>query len=290
MLKQLLASGLLSLITLYLTPIAAIASTDRLQIKNRTVNANLSYSKNPENQFLTDFKLTITRDNKTIVKNGKLPYELLPTYDAQYDTEFYAIAEDVKVIDLDADGEPEVLVDVSTPGAHCCSASFIYSYNPKKSGYTATTHFWGNYTSGYNFSEISGKEDDRNFPDLNGDGIPEFVAVDDSFRGEFGSYAASAAPIQIWRYQQGRLVDVTKQFPRPVYQNAQDLWQMYQQVRAEYGGESARGAMAAYVGAKFLLGQKDDAMQRLRRQYPGKSGEQFAQELLKFLQQKGYSR
>lgn len=94
---------------------------------------------------------------------------------------------------------------------------------------------------------------------------------------------------QIWRYSQGEMVDVTKEFPKVVYQSAADSWQMYSQIRQEYGAEAAQGAMAAYVASKFILGQEADAMKRLRQAYSDSSGKEFTSKLMSFLRQTGYA-
>jgi len=290
MLRQLLVSGLLTITTLNLSPVAAMASTDKLQTRNHSVAAEIGYLKETQNQLLTDLKITITRNNKRVVQKMQLPYKQLPNYDPEYDKKFYGISEDVKVVDLDGNGEPEVVVDIQTPGTHCCSATFIYSYNPEKRNYNVMSHFWGNYTSGYNLSEVSGKNDDRNLLDLNGDGILEFLARDDRFRGEFSAYGASFAPVQVWSFQNGKLIDVTERFPKLISQNVDDLWAMYRKVRLEAGPEPAKGAMAAYIGAKYLIGQGRDGIKRLSTQYPDKKGKNFTNELRVFLQKTGYLR
>lgn len=291
-------SGLLIFSSFWLMNPVALADEHRAvkrssqQTNTVKVAAEISYLE--ENTGLNNLKVRIQRNNKLIV-NSALPVALLQNYDAEYGVK--GIGAEIKVIDLDNNKEPEILVDFAEAGAHCCSSTFIYSYDARAKKYNVTTHFWGNYTSGYWLSEISGEENDRNLPDLNKDGIPEFVAIDDRFRGEFGSYAMSAAPVQIWRYHQGKLLDVTREFPQVVYQNTVDLWQMYTQVRREYGATSAQGAMvasrtaagiAAYVASKSILGQQADAMQRVRQAYPDRNGT-FISKLSSFLRKSGYN-
>lgn len=124
--------------------------------------------------------------------------------------------------------------------------------------------------------------------DLNGDRTLEFISLDDRFRGEFSNYAASAAPVRIWRYQAGKMLDVTRDFPQEVRQGAAAIWRQYQHIRQENGANFAQGAMAAYVGAKLLLGEETDAMQRLNQAYPDQQGKAFKQKLRVFLHQTGY--
>ena len=250
------------------------------------IKAKLSYLEAEDNNFLTNFKVRITRNKQTIL-DSELQVKLLPTYDKELGVR--GNDADIEIIELDGNGEPEVLVDLTEAGAHCCASTFIYSYDSKAKKYLVLSHFWGNYTSGYNLSEVSGKDNDRNLPDLNKDGSREFVALDDRFRGEFGGYAVSAAPVQIWRYHAGKMVDVTREFPKIVYQNTSDLGRMYNQIRSEYGVQSAQGAMAAYVASKFLLGQEADAMRSLRQGYSDSSGKAFTTHLMNFLRQTGYA-
>lgn len=196
MLRQLLFSSLVTLSSLYLATLPSIAS-ERYASKDSSqqtgsvpVEAEISYLKDGENQFLTDFKVQITREDEAFIDSA-LPVELLPNYDKEF--ALNGIDADIKVIDLDGNSEPEVVVDIAEAGAHCCSSTFIYSYDSKAKQYNVLSHYWGNYTSGYWLSGVSGEENDRNLTDLNGDGSPEFVALDDRFRGEFGAYAVSAA-------------------------------------------------------------------------------------------------
>src|SRR5215203_4249151 len=86
---------------------------------------------------------------------------------------------------LDANGEPEVMVDFYTGGAHCCFYSRLYHFDG--STYVVFKHLWGDFTYGLH--------------DLNGDGAPELQSVHDRFAYAFTSYAASAFPLQIWEYE-----------------------------------------------------------------------------------------
>lgn len=290
---RLIFLSLVTLSSLFLTLEPSIASQKykskdaSYQSGSLLLKAKLSYLEVEDNNFLTNFKVRITRNKKTIL-DSELPVKLLPTYDKELGVS--GNDANIEIIELDANGEPEVLVDLTEAGAHCCASTFIYSYDSKAKKYKVLPHFWGNYTSGYNLSGVSGKDNDRNLPDLNKDGSPEFVALDDRFRGEFGAYAVSAAPVQVWRYSGGKMVDVTREFPKIVYQNTTELWRMYNQIRSEYGAESAQGAMAAYVASKFLLGQEADAMRSLRQGYSDSSGKAFTSKLMNFLRQTGYAR
>jgi hypothetical protein len=149
------------------------------------------------------------------------------------------------VRDLDGDGESEVVVDVYTGGAHCCTHSLLYRWRPGGERYERSTVGWGN--QGYRLG------------DLDADGRPELSSRDDRFAARFTAYAASATPVRIWRYKRGRLLDVTRTFPREVERDAAQLWRDYLRLRRT----EARGLLAAWVADQALLGRADEGWRRL---------------------------
>lgn len=155
--------------------------------------------------------------------------------------------EPVHVRDLDRDGEPEVLLDLYSGGAHCCTFTFLYRYVPDR-GYVKLVHFWGNV--GYRIG------------DLDRDGRPEFVSSDDRFAYVLTSYAAWVNPVQVWRYETGALVDVTRRYPGFVRRDASRLWRAYLATRRKR--EDVRGILGAYLAEKVLLGEARDGWRRLR--------------------------
>lgn len=242
-----------------------ISSEDTFSNREVSVEAELTYTEDRE-LFLRDLLLQIIRNSQ--IYQAALPVEQLPHYQDDYD--FVTIGAEVRTVDLDSDREPEIIVDVTEAGAYCCSHSFIYTYSPRSEQYKIIAHFWGNYRNSYRgFAGTDEQENDSVFSDLDGDGYYEFIALDNRFDGEFVPYVASLAPVQVWRYQDSGLVDVTRNFPELVYKSAVESWEAYQQIRSQYDADTAKGAMAAYVGAKFLLGQEEDAIGRLQQAYGG---------------------
>jgi subtilisin-like proprotein convertase family protein len=189
------------------------------------------------------------------------------------------------VRDLDG-GEPEVIFDGYTGGAHCCVYSDVYRYDADRRAYRLTRHLWGNY--GYGFA------------DYDGDGRPELQANDERFLYQFTAYVYSAAPIQIWHYDAGRLVDVTRKFPRVVARQAADLWRTYLGERDDPDGD-VRGVLAAYLADEYLLGRGPQGLKqaeaavkrgdagRGKMLYGTPADGSYLKALLAFLKKTGYA-
>jgi hypothetical protein len=174
--------------------------------------------------------------------------------------------------DLDGDNQPEVLVDLYTGGAHCCTYSLIYPKAGTEAG-KVIHHDWGN--AAYSIS------------DLNKDGLPELQSGDDRFAYAFSSYAASGYPLRVWRYDQGALKDVTQQYPDALEQNAERNWQNV--LRAQTESSEVRGYLAAYLADQYSLGRSEAGWQRLSEAYKERDRTAFFQQLRQFLEKNGYS-
>lgn len=181
--------------------------------------------------------------------------------------------EGFRVEDLDNDGEPEVLLDFFSGGAHCCLSTQIFSYLPATQQYQITEQFWGDGGT-------------RELKDLDQDGIPEFLSYDTRFAYAFASFAGSGFPIQIWQYRQGQMRDVTRQFPDLVYRDASRYWQLYTEARAQNG--EVKGILAAYLADKYLLGQSESGWRLVRDAYQEGDRLAFFGQLNQFLQEQGY--
>jgi hypothetical protein len=153
----------------------------------------------------------------------------------------------VRVRDLDRDGELEVLLDTFTGGAHCCLESRFFRYLPDRGAYAGTLHNWGN--GGYRAKNIDGR-----------DGV-ELVSNDDRFAYAFTAFAASAFPLQIWHLEEGRLLDVTRNFPGEVKLDSNGLWRLYEKVRGERA--DVRGVLAAWLADECLLGREEQGWTRV---------------------------
>jgi hypothetical protein len=187
------------------------------------------------------------------------------------------------VADLDADGEPEVLFDTYSGGAHCCITTRFFTYRPSTSSYArASSQYWGN--GGY---EVK---------DLDGDGRLELSGNDDVFAYAFSSYAASAFPPKIIRYarvagsEKSTLKDVTRRFPAVIRADAARRLKAIRRTKpADDPTHEIQGAIAAYVADQYLLGKGSVGRAELARaRKRGLTAPGFQTDLLKFLKKTGY--
>jgi hypothetical protein len=150
----------------------------------------------------------------------------------------------VTVTDLDADGEPDVIADVYTGGAHCCTVSRMLRWDGAR--YVPLDRNWGDV--GYRIE------------DVDGDGRPELVSADDRFAYLYGSYAASVFPVQIFSLHNGRLVDVTRAHPGLVRKDRAENYRLARRARG-----FARTAYAAWAADRYLFGERTSTLRTLRR-------------------------
>jgi hypothetical protein len=176
----------------------------------------------------------------------------------------------VKVVDLDGDGEPEVLVDTFSGGAHCCTTTRVFTWNG--TGYASTDIGWADATYAVK--------------DANGDGHPDLVGQDAGFAYAFTSYADSAFPPLVRQVDHGKVTDITKQCPALIKANASKLLKA---LRKASRSQDIRGILGAYVADQYLLGkasvgQREIAHQRAK----GRISKSFGPFLLKTLKKMGY--
>ena len=173
----------------------------------------------------------------------------------------------VRATDLNGDGEPEVLLDVYTGGAHCCIWSLVLAWNG--SAYRSRTQDW--LDVGYKLT------------DTDKDGKQEFVSADARFAYEFASFAGSGFPVSILNFDPAQgFVDVTGTFPDAIRHDRDQWWKSYLKQRKH--GETL-GVLAAWAADEARLGtfpgraQEDqdapEAGQARRRDLgPGADGEE----------------
>jgi hypothetical protein len=244
---------------------AASSTVKTLTARSGSVKATITYT---PAQFLEakNVRVKITRGGTTAF-NKPLSSLSRPTA--------------LRARDLNRDGEPEILADFYTGGAHCCNYTLLYRYNGKT--YSSIRHIWGDLS--------------YRLKDFNGDGITDFLSGDDRFAYKFTSYAGSAFPIRMWTYHRGTLIDVTRTYPALVAADATTQWKSY--LDAEKAPDAdPRGILAAWTADQYLLGKKVEALGKLNTlAQQGKltgdtiwpTGENYVNALKKFLVKLGYA-
>ena len=182
------------------------------------------------------------------------------------------------LVDLDGDGEPEILLDLFWGGAHCCFWSRIYRWDDSHRTYRSFHHLWGNVL--------------YRAEDIDDDGRRELIAGDDRFASEFASFAESARPIRIWSYRSTGLRDATRSYPTRIARDAGEHWRRY---RGADGKAAIRSALAAWAADECLLGRGEQALARLRSladalAAPGEPALGYLLHLRAFLRRTGYLR
>jgi subtilisin-like proprotein convertase family protein len=219
---------------------------DEVHAARGDVSADLSYRETKS--FYSDLRISVRRHGVRLLST---PVARLACHDCAvsgYNT--LLGPSPLAVRDLDGDGEPEVLLDLYTGGAHCCFYTVILRFDGSR--YRGSVAFWGD--PGYSLR------------DLNGDGPPEFLTADDRFAYAFTSYAGSALPVQVRRYDHGALTDVTDQYLYLVRSDARSLWQEYLKDHAQPEADM-RGLLAGWLADEYRLGQQDAAWKQIEAAY-----------------------
>lgn len=152
--------------------------------------------------------------------------------------------------DLDNNGIPEAIIRTFSGGAHCCTSHSIYNWQENRFKKTEIEYLDG----------IGG-----NFKDLNNDKIFEFVTYDNSFLYTFSSYAGSFPPSLIYTLQNGKLKNVTRQFPQELQATLKEMQQAFSEVKKE--GYEVNGVLAGYVAQKILLGDYEGGWKFMLENY-----------------------
>jgi hypothetical protein len=156
----------------------------------------------------------------------------------------------VDLQDLDNNGTDEVIVRTFSGGAHCCTSYYIYSWQKNKF-----------YKADTGFLDGAGGV----FEDINKDGKIEFITSDNSFLYLFSSYASSFPPTQIYNFQNGKFIDVTRRFPKLLKERLQEMYQTFLTVKKE--GYERNGILAGYVAQKILLGEYESGWKFMLANY-----------------------
>ena len=189
----------------------------------------------------------------------------------------------VQVADLEHTGEPDVVLDLYSGGAHCCTVVQIFSFDASASTYVATERVFG--------------DPDAKVVDLRHDGHFQFLTADDSFAYQFTDFAGSGLPIEILTFAGGQFTDVTRSYPALVAKNAAFWLKAFKGMAREHYLDSV-GVIAAWAADEDLLGHVKLVNRYLHAQASaghlntpdGAGGTKFVASLQKFLRRRGYLR
>jgi hypothetical protein len=263
-----------ALVALAAPAVAAADPAGSETASSGTIAANLTWKKGPSYGGVSAPHVKITRSGSVALDQDISARDCSA---CSFMTGTQSRTTPLSVIDLDGDGEPEVVVDTYSGGAHCCYGALIYRFD--SGTYTHVNELWGD-------AGVA-------FKDLDNDGQPELVTVADVFAYAFASYVDSWLPPLVDSYVGGKVTDVTDQFPALVRKDMANI--LKQLPKARRAHRDLRGLVAAYVADYDTLGQKSAGVKFLAKER--KNGDlgsaarakAFETALGKFLKKYGYT-
>lgn len=169
--------------------------------------------------------------------------------------------------DITGEGNPDVIVETYSGGAHCCFSTIVYDLGSTPTEVLRTPE-----------SNCSGS-----FEDLDEDGVLEFVTCDDRFSYVYCCFAGSPVAKVIMKYRPGEgYVPASTSF-RHLY--AEDIANHTEAAEAATPGEycewdeTTKCAVLPVVLDYLYSGQWDKAWAELDRLYPYADKETFREEI-----------
>jgi hypothetical protein len=220
----------------------------------------------------------------TITRAGRVSYDQ-PVSSSYCFNSCLASKGSVRVLNLEP-GRRDVVLDLFSGGAHCCTIVQIFSYDSATKAYVETERNFG--------------DPGVRFPDLRRNGRDELLTADDSFAYEFTSFAFSGLPIEILSFSRGRFSNVTRRYRKLIARDAARWLSAFNSTAPRY--RDSTGLIAAWAADQDLLGRSKLVAQYLSQQaraghlnsggpasvWP--SGKRFVTKLQRFLRARGYAR
>lgn len=188
--------------------------------------------------------------------------------------------------DLDSDGESELIVNIYTGGAHCCTVARVLQYQPATGTYMGFDQNFAD--SGFTLTD---QGDDLSM---------EFVTADSRFAYRFTAFAYSGMPILLYRFAHGAFIEVGKVYPAALSFDAA-VWLKAIRKGIKRGrlkkNADLRGFYAAWAADQYRLGRGRTARKSLNRAARrgwlrgdgiGKQNKAYVADLLRFLHRTGY--
>lgn len=189
---------------------------------------------------------------------------------------FGAHASSVRVLDIEGDGPPDVVLELFSGGADCCFVDQVFSLDPATMTYVKTEH---DFLFGAVIERLAHHW--------------LFRSGDAGFMCAFTDCADSGQPIQFWSFRAHRFHNVTPQHPRQIVADAATWLRVF-----KHHMSNGVGLIAAWAGDEELLGH-NSLVQSTLSGYARKgqlrdgsngldTGKKFIAKLNKLLRQLGY--
>ena len=226
------------------------------------VTATLSYSGGPG--------ITTKNERLTIIQNGQPKYSEPVPAKGCFKVCGPADKHPVHVTDLYGDGGEEVVLDLFSGGADCCSIEQVYVHSSALESWVLDQR---------NFGEAGAV-----LKDIGPEGRPEFVSANGDFYCQFTFCAASGLPLQIFEFDAERFIDVTRQHPRLIAADAARWIRLYYAHTRQ-----GQGLIAAWAADEDNLGLEATVNTVLQLQTAdGHLEASFVRGLLAFLKKHHY--
>ncbi len=210
-----------------LVPASAGAATQTASAGG--VTATLSYTGGPG--------ITTKNLRLSISQNGKVVYNQPVVSKACFKTCSPTPKGAVHVVYLEGTGALEVVVSMFTNGADCCGIEQVFTPSASMGTY---------YKAEHNFGPVGAR-----LEQLTHDGHYELVSGDPFFYCQFSACFASGLPIQIWGWNAGSFIDLTRRFPALIAKDAAVWWSDYRKHLKQ-----GTGLIAAWAADEDLLGKQ----------------------------------
>ena len=145
--------------------------------------------------------------------------------------------------DFDSDGETEYIVSLMYCGAYCSESIQIYEYDMATDLYYVADEFGAKYPAVDNYT------------DLNNDGNPEIITANYGFCYQCGGATAALATLSVLRYESGKFIDVSSEFPELLLEEASKFLELAK-VNDQ---DSATILLSAYLYNMYRLNKIEEA-------------------------------
>ena len=150
----------------------------------------------------------------------------------------------VRVLDIESDGQPDVILELYTGGANCCLVDQVLSFDPGVMTYTKSEHDF--FNAGASITKLGGAW--------------RFVSADGHFQCAFTDCADSGEPIQIFKFGGRRqFSDVTRAYPRLITHDAAKWMKLFKQHLT-----NGVGLIAPWAADEELLGRNAKVQSTLK--------------------------